>query len=1602
VAGTVDLSYNILANTARAAAAIEGLAGTLERLSERLDRIDGRRARADVDAETAAAEARLAAVEEQLRRINGQRATAKVDVDPTAGDRLREITGLLGNLAAFRMPAGIVALTPTLISAAQAAADLSGLLGVAAGGMAAAGAVAATLKVGLTGIPEVFKAMGAADKAAADTAAQTGAQRLQIAERIRSAQEGLAVAQETANRRVAGAEDTLAQAQRQSQYAQENLNQARKQAKADLEDLKLSLSGAAISEEAAQIALERAQQHLAEAHAKGLQGLDLREAELGVKEASQALAEAHDRYKDVQQASQEANAAGVEGSKQVVQAQRGVQDANRSVQSAQEGLKQAQVDGARQVSDAQRQLAQALQQTATTGSKASDQLAQAMAKLAPSARDTVLAVRGLKPAWDSLQVDVQQRLFAGLADTVKRLGATELPVLHTGMTGLAGSLNGVAKSLGDFFAKASTGRDIAAIFDNTTKSTGFLGSAVTDVVAVFTDLATVGSGFLPGLAQGFANATAKVREFVDHARETGQLQQWMQLAVDKTEQLGKIAGNVGGILVSVFKAAGQSGGDFLSNVEKITGELDKLLKTPVGQAGVASFFKTINDTIDNLLPGVKALAVQLLNALKVAGDTGGLQATATALSNIASVVAPLIPVITELAGKTLKSLADEANTLQAPLQGIVTAAIAIVNNVGPIGPAVTAAVLAFKGFQVVGASVTALGVTLGRFATSIGVSETASGRLTSALGSVGKYLPIVGAAVVGLMVLYDQMKDKSDALAQSVLDGSLSLTAAVDKESSALQNQTNVMQELGGEGEVVGRGIGDLTGQTNTAATAADTHAEAIKNLLGAMDAQIAQMPPLQAATATVRREQENYTLAVRDYGDKSPQAIDASQRLQKASEDLKTAQKDFADATKTHTDRVLDLWRAENDIVDKDLAYKDSLDRLKDAQDAAAKAVADHGAASTEAERAFRDVEKADIDVARAAGDKAKADADAAGAANGDELAAKAQKDELLRLAAAATGPTRQALLDMANGIDVSKAASNTATLQAGLQKDKLGELAAQVTGPLHGALLDAKTNFDNLGGAHASAGVKAQAQKDELQRLADKANGPVKQALLDMAAQITGLPDKTVWITVNGKMGEMTNFGAIGGPDLVRIAHGGALGGVIKMGPGGLTGVGYDTGGTLPGFTPGRDVHTFVSPTGGVLHLSGGEAIMRPEWARAVGVDYIKKANTSAAMGGIHAVSDMHASGRSVNDIPRPFAEQHFAGGGLFLGGYQPLKDIPEAASLGAGLRVAAAAMPMVIAISKQLIDLFSGGANAQAALDWARTQQGKPYQWGGVGNPSWDCSGFISGILNVMQGRPPNSRRGTTASMPWAGFLSGLGPGLQVGNKPNDHMAGTLLGVNVESSGHGHGVQVGTPAAWGATNPYFTQRWHIGGDGGGGGAPMNIPGGEVQATVQRLAAGYGWGSDGEWNSLAEIIRLESNWDPNAANKTSSARGLFQKMTSLHGPIEPTVAGQTAWGLNYIKTKYGDPNAALAFHRAHGWYGNGGIITRPTFGLLGESGPEMVLPLTRPGRSSELMAAAGMGGDPGLTVNVTTSPYATAERIIQTAMHQARLRRMAGRYGR
>lgn len=207
-----------------------------------------------------------------------------------------------------------------------------------------------------------------------------------------------------------------------------------------------------------------------------------------------------------------------------------------------------------------------------------------------------------------------------------------------------------------------------------------------------------------------------------------------------------------------------------------------------------------------------------------------------------------------------------------------------------------------------------------------------------------------------------------------------------------------------------------------------------------------------------------------------------------------------------------------------------------------------------------------------------------------------------------------------------------------------------------------------------------------------------------------------------------------------------------------------GFATGGILPGYTPGRDPHKFFSPTGGRLELSGGEAIMRPEFTRAVGPGWVNTINAAARSGGIGGVQS--ALG--------------FANGGIY-GGVQSFNEggiLGRVASFGTSLKnifdgdgLAGAARqvldPLIetmrgrftqgrwadamVAVPGVMIDKLLGwlkntvgeklGGNGKAVADAARGHlgiSGNPNQFTrafGMNGLAW-CAMFVSEVIKQVK--------------------------------------------------------------------------------------------------------------------------------------------------------------------------------------------------------------------------------------------------------------------------
>lgn len=257
---------------------------------------------------------------------------------------------------------------------------------------------------------------------------------------------------------------------------------------------------------------------------------------------------------------------------------------------------------------------------------------------------------------------------------------------------------------------------------------------------------------------------------------------------------------------------------------------------------------------------------------------------------------------------------------------------------------------------------------------------------------------------------------------------------------------------------------------------------------------------------------------------------------------------------------------------------------------------------------------------------------------------------------------------------------------------------------------------------------------------------------------------------------------------------------------------------------------------------------------------------------------------------------------------------------------------------------------GGNADAGLAWAKTQVGKPYQWGGNGNPSWDCSGFMSAIESVIRGEKPHRRwatgsfSGGTAPPGWK--LNDKSPFMiGVTNAGVGHTAGTLNGINVESSG-GVGVRVGGGARGAKDGMFQNVYGFAGAKGGGSGATV----GAAQATAKAMLSQYGWAAS-EWPSLQKLWQGESGWNYKAKNPSSGALGIPQalpgsKMASAGKDYLTNATTQIKWGEGYIKSVYGSPSAAYSkwLGRSPHWYARGTGSAYPGPAIVGERGAELM----------------------------------------------------------
>src|SRR5690606_15212503 len=221
---------------------------------------------------------------------------------------------------------------------------------------------------------------------------------------------------------------------------------------------------------------------------------------------------------------------------------------------------------------------------------------EALANLSPQAQKFAVTIKDVWTQLKLVQGGVQDRLFDGMAESVARLAKVELPVLKAGMGAVATELNAAAKSVLEYVGSSEGIARQESMWASTATVVRNLRPWLTNVTAAMFDIGEVGGRVLADITGGTGEAGAGFRKMVADARASGELEAVMRRGVEVLRQLGSIAGNVGSILGSVFKAAQTAGADFLTTLERGTQALADFLKSGAGQTALVDFFREARAT----------------------------------------------------------------------------------------------------------------------------------------------------------------------------------------------------------------------------------------------------------------------------------------------------------------------------------------------------------------------------------------------------------------------------------------------------------------------------------------------------------------------------------------------------------------------------------------------------------------------------------------------------------------------------------------------------------------------------------------------------------------------------------------------------------------------------------------------------------------------------------------------------------------------------------------------------------------------------------------------------------------------------------------------
>lgn len=349
--------------------------------------------------------------------------------------------------------------------------------------------------------------------------------------------------------------------------------------------------------------------------------------------------------------------------------------------------------------------------------------AAALKNLSPNARAFATEVSKLQPDLKAFQQGVQNRLFAGFADELRRLATSVLPVVQKGFNDTASTLNRMALGASEAARRLASNGTLGKALAGANTGLSNLSKVPVQVVTALGQLAAAGVPVFNRLTKLVAKVADGISDRLSKAFKSGALGDAVNTALDLVIDLGHVAANVFGAIQNILGSVSSSGAGFINILSSVSKAIEDVTATKAFQRAIGALAQTmavIGRTVGPLLqqalsaiaPVFTALATPVQTLVQSLGK--GLSAVLTGLAPVLAsaarsvgalltAISPLLPVLGNLIGALLPVLVPVFDALTTAFTSLTPAITQVARIIGgslvpvitSLIPALTPIILAF-------------------------------------------------------------------------------------------------------------------------------------------------------------------------------------------------------------------------------------------------------------------------------------------------------------------------------------------------------------------------------------------------------------------------------------------------------------------------------------------------------------------------------------------------------------------------------------------------------------------------------------------------------------------------------------------------------------------------------------------------------------------------------------------------------------------------------------------------------------------------------------------------------------------------------------------